>query len=137
MLQQDEKHLTPTFFMQGTYNALAGLIALTLKCNGYNNTYVNKGFSFETALHDAIMQLNENHKKNFLVGSYDEAEEVQYNVNRRVGHYKNDHINSLQLFEHHTTGSLQGEGAAFFTICRTWRKLLVQAESDKNDIQTG
>src|SRR5688500_16636877 len=30
MLDQGEKHLTPTFFMQGTYNALSGLVALTL-----------------------------------------------------------------------------------------------------------
>jgi len=116
MLSQEEKHLTPTFFMQGTYNALAGLVALTLKCNGYNNTYVNKGFSFETSLHDAMMQLNENDSQNFLVGCYDEADDVQYKVNSRVGHYKSDHINSLQLFDHKTKGSLQGEGAAFFSL---------------------
>jgi 3-oxoacyl-[acyl-carrier-protein] synthase II len=38
ILEQDEKQLTPTYFMQSTYNALSGLIALTLKCSGYNNT---------------------------------------------------------------------------------------------------
>ena len=37
----EEKQLTPTYFMQSTYNALAGLVALTLKCKGYYNTYVN------------------------------------------------------------------------------------------------
>lgn len=116
MLDQGEKHLTPTFFMQGTYNALSGLVALTLKCNGYNNTYVNKGFSFETSLHDAMMYLDEGKMQSFLVGAYDEADEVQYKVNSRVGHYKSNHINSLQLFEQNSTGSLQGEGAAFFAI---------------------
>ncbi len=116
MLDQGEKHLTPTFFMQGTYNALSGLVALTLKCNGYNNTYVNKGFSFETSLHDAMMQLNESEHKTFLVGAYDEADEVQYKVNSRVEHYKKNHINSLQLFEYEDKGSLQGEGAAFFSL---------------------
>ena len=116
MLGQEEKHLTPTFFMQGTYNALSGLVALTLKCNGYNNTYVNKGFSFETSLHDAIMQLNENSAINLLVGAYDEAGEVQYKVNSRVKHYKSEHINSLELFQHPTRGSIQGEGAAFFAV---------------------
>src|SRR5215204_811951 len=114
MLNQQEKHLTPTFFMQGTYNALAGLVAITLKCNGYNNTYVNKGFSFETALHGAMMQLKESESQHFLVGSYDEADDVQYKVNSRVNHYKSELIDSLQLFEHKTRGSLQGEGAAFF-----------------------
>lgn len=118
MLAQEEQHVTPTFFMQGTYNALSGLVALTLKCNGYNNTYVNKGFSFETSLHDAMMQLNEGNLKNFLVGAYDEADEVQYKVNSRINHYKKHHINSLELFEHNTDGSLQGETAAFFSISK-------------------
>ena len=116
LLDHGEKHLTPTFFMQGTYNALSGLVALTLKCNGYNNTYVNKGFSFETSLHDAMLQLNDGELKTFLVGAYDEADEVQYKVNSRVNHYKKDRINSLELFEHAGKGSLQGEGAAFFSI---------------------
>jgi 3-oxoacyl-[acyl-carrier-protein] synthase II len=116
MLDQNEKHLTPTFFMQGTYNALSGLVALTLKCNGYNNTYVNKGFSFETSLHDAMMHLDEGELKSFLIGTYDEADEVQYKVNSRVSHYKNDYINSLELFDHQTTGSLQGEGAVFCSL---------------------
>ena len=116
MLNQHEKHVTPTFFMQGTYNALSGLVALTFKCNGYNNTYVNKGFSFETCLHDAMMYLDEGEMQSFLVGAYDEADEVQYKVNSRVGHYKANHINSLQLFNQNSPGSLQGEGAAFFSI---------------------
>ena len=116
ILQQHEKHVTPTFFMQSTYNALSGLVALSLKCNGYNNTYVNKGFSFETALHDAMMQLNESGHRNFMVGTYDEADEVQYKVNIRVNHYKAERINNLQLFEHHTKGSIQGESAAFFLL---------------------
>lgn len=116
MLDQQENHLTPTFFMQGTYNALSGLVALTLKCNGYNNTYVNKGFSFETSLHDAMLQLDEGNLKNILIGSYDEADEVQYKVNSRVGHYKSDRINSLELYSHATKGSLQGEGSAFFAL---------------------
>ena len=116
MLDQGEKHLTPTFFMQGTYNALSGLVALTLKCTGYNNTYVNRGFAFETSLHDAMMYLDEGELQSFLIGAYDEADEVQYKVNSRIGHYKTDHIHSLELFNHKSIGSLQGEGAAFFTI---------------------
>ena len=53
--------------MQGTYNALAGLVALSVKCTGYNNTYVSKGFAFENALHDAILRLKENKSSTFLV----------------------------------------------------------------------
>jgi 3-oxoacyl-[acyl-carrier-protein] synthase II len=116
MYSLNERQLTPTFFMQSTYNALAGLVALTFKCNGYNNTYVNKGFAFETSLQDAMMQLNEDSEKNFLVGSYDETDEVLYAITSRYGHYKKEHINSLELYKHKTTGSIQGEGSAYFLI---------------------
>jgi len=117
ILQLNERQLTPTFFMQSTYNALAGLVALTLKCKGYNNTYVGKGFAFETALYDVMMQLHDAGGKNFLVGSFDEAEQGQYNINARVGHYKKEKINSLKLFDHtSSSGTLQGEGCAFFLV---------------------
>ena len=95
LLEQNEKQLTPTYFMQGTSNALAGLVALTIKCTGYNNTYVSRGFAFENAITDALMQLNENSSANFLLGSYDEAAEVQYNASIRANHFKKEFINNL------------------------------------------
>lgn len=116
ILDRQEKQLTPTFFMQGTYNALAGLVALSLKCTGYNNTYVSQGFAFETALDDAILQLNSNPDGNFVVGAYDEAAKVQYITGTRAGYYKKEVISSLQLFESETGGTIQGEGAAFFCL---------------------
>lgn len=116
LLEQGERQLTPTYFMQGTSNALAGLVALTIKCMGYNNTYVSKGFAFENALIDAMMQLNENPAANLLIGSYDEAAEVQYNASIRASHFKTEYINNLSLFETNTKGSIQGEGSAFFML---------------------
>jgi 3-oxoacyl-[acyl-carrier-protein] synthase II len=116
LLEQGERQLTPTYFMQGTSNALAGLVALTIKCMGYNNTYVSKGFAFENALIDAMMQLNENPEANLLVGSYDEAAEVQYNASIRASHFKTEYINSLSLFNTNTKGSIQGEGSGFFML---------------------
>ena len=116
MLDREEKQLTPTYFMQGTYNALAGLIALSTKCTGYNNTYVSKGFAFENALEDALMQLADNGSQNVLIGSYDEAAAVQYVSGLREKHYKVEQVNSLDLFESTTIGSLQGEGSAFFNL---------------------
>jgi 3-oxoacyl-(acyl-carrier-protein) synthase len=114
LLEQNEKQLTPTYFMQGTSNALAGLVALTIKCMGYNNTYVSKGFALENAITDAMMQLNENASSNFLVGSYDEAAEVQYHASTRLNHFKTEFINNLSLFNTSTKGTIQGEGSAFF-----------------------
>ena len=116
ILEQRENQLTPTYFMQGTSNALAGLVALTIKCMGYNNTYASKGFAFENAINDAIMQLNENAGANFLVGSYDEAAEVQYTASIRASHFKTEFINNLSLFDTNTKGSIQGEGSAFFML---------------------
>ena len=116
LLEQGEKQLTPTYFMQGTSNALAGLVALTIKCMGYNNTYASKGVGFENALTDAMMQLNENASLNFLIGSYDEAAEIQYNASIRASHFKTEFINNLSLFDTNTKGSIQGEGSAFFML---------------------
>ena len=116
LLQQHEAQLTPTYFMQGTSNALAGLVALTIKCMGYNNTYVSKGFALENALMDALMQVKDDPSSNLLVGSYDEAAEVQYKANQRVKQFKTEYINNLSLFETKTIGSIQGEGSAFFLI---------------------
>jgi 3-oxoacyl-(acyl-carrier-protein) synthase len=116
ILEQDEQQLTPTYFMQSTHNALSGLIALSVKCTGYNNTYAGRGFAFETALHDAMMLLQEKEAKNVLVGSFDEAYHVQYNEYFRMGYLKTEKINSLQLFESNTEGTLQGEGVAFFML---------------------
>ncbi len=116
VLEQDEKHIAPTHFMQSTYNALAGLVALSINCMGYNNTHVNKGFAFETALQDAMMQLNENVSLNFLIGTFDQADSVQQLINTRIKHYKEELISNLNLFDGHTEGTLQGEGVAFFSL---------------------
>jgi 3-oxoacyl-(acyl-carrier-protein) synthase len=116
LLEQQEKQLTPTYFMQSTYNALAGLIALSVKCMGYNNTYVSRGLAFENVLDDAILHLRENKGHNFLIGAFDEAAEVQYLASIRASHFKTEHIQNLNLFKTTTKGSIQGEGAAFFML---------------------
>src|SRR5688572_15827902 len=116
LLDQKEKQLTPTYFMQGTSNALAGLVALTIKCMGYNNTYASKGIAFENAMTDAMMQLNENASLNFLIGSYDEAAEIQYKASMRASHFKTEFIDNISLFDSSTKGSIQGEGSAFFML---------------------
>ena len=129
VLEQSEKQLTPTYFMQSTSNAMAGLVALTFKCMGFNNTYASKGFGMENALLDGMMQLSENPSANLLVGSYDEAADVQYRASIRAGHFKVEHVNNLRLFDTNTKGSIQGEGAAFFMLSgtaspSTWCSLL-------------
>lgn len=116
MIEQEEQQLTPTYFMQSTHNALSGLIALSVQCTGYNSTYAGKGFSFESAMHDAMMLLQEKEAGSVLVGSFDEAYHVQYREYVRMGYLKRDRVNHLELFESNTEGTLQGEGVAFFAV---------------------
>lgn len=118
ILEQDEQQLTPTYFMQSTHNALSGLIALSLRCLGYNSTYAGKGYAFETALLDALMLLEEGEAHNVLVGSFDEVFHVLVREYTRMGYLKQGHVNSLRLFESRTEGTLQGEGVAFFLVSR-------------------
>jgi 3-oxoacyl-[acyl-carrier-protein] synthase II len=116
ILDQNEQHIAPTHFMQSTYNAIGGMIALSIQCKGYNNTYVSKGFAFETALDDALLQLRENPAQRFLVGAYDEADETQYRTHLRAGYFKKEFVKSTELIGSNTPGTIQGESAAFFCL---------------------
>ena len=83
--ENDEKFLQPTYFMQSTHNILSSTIAIDLKCHGYNNTFVHRGASFENALLDAIMQLEQRHAQTALVGGYDELTDDYYQFFDRIG----------------------------------------------------
>lgn len=112
----EEKLLNPTPFIQSTHNTVAATIALILKCNNYNNTYSHRGFSFETALIDSLMLLQEGSANNVLVGGLDEQTFTSFLITDRLGFWKKDLINNLQLLEYNTKGSIAGEGTAFFVL---------------------
>ena len=46
MIKLEEEALTPTAFIQSTYNSVNGWLALKTKCKGYSQTYVHRGTSF-------------------------------------------------------------------------------------------
>ncbi|MBN1548423.1 MAG: beta-ketoacyl synthase chain length factor, partial [Syntrophaceae bacterium] len=116
ILDRDEQQLTPTHFMQSSYNAMAGLLAISLKCTGYNNNFVSRGFAFETALHDAVLYLREKENESILLGAFDETSPQQYAEYVRMGYFKPGHIDHLNLFASNTSGTLQGEGVTFFLL---------------------
>jgi 3-oxoacyl-[acyl-carrier-protein] synthase II len=64
--------LPPTAFIQSTHNTIAGQISLSLGNHGYNMTHTQNAFSFEYALQDALMLLQEDASA-VLVGGADEA----------------------------------------------------------------
>ncbi|MDB5118594.1 MAG: 3-oxoacyl-(acyl carrier protein) synthase [Mucilaginibacter sp.] len=116
IIELEEEMLPPTAFIQSTHNTVAAQIALLLKCHQYNNTFVHKGISFESALLDAIMLINENEAAHVLVGGTDEMTDASFAILTRLGLYKRWPLSNLSLFKTRSNGSIGGEGAAFFLL---------------------
>ena len=116
IVEQQEELLPPTAFIQSTHNTVAAQIALLLKCHNYNSTFVHKGISFESALFDAMMMLNEQDAENVLVGGTEEMVDTSFKVLTRLGLYKRQPISNLSLFTTTSKGTIGGEGAAFFLL---------------------
>jgi 3-oxoacyl-(acyl-carrier-protein) synthase len=116
IIEQNEELLPPTAFIQSTHNTVAAQVALMLKCHQYNNTFVHKGISFESALLDAIMLLKENEADNILVGGVDELTDTSFTILSRLGLYKRWPVSNINLFATKSKGSMGGEGAVFFLL---------------------
>jgi len=111
-----EQFLPPTSFIQSTHNTIAGQIALLLKCNSYNYAYVHRNFSFENALLDALMMLQEQPANKILLGGVDEITKVSYTIMQRLGIYKSALGLTADVFKNRTEGSIAGEGSTFFVL---------------------
>lgn len=118
MIQMNEEALNPTFFIQSTYNSINGWLAMQTKCTGYNQTFVHRGFSFEWALMDAQMLLDEAAQPTtILAGCFDELTDDYFLVKSKVDYWKKSPVNSLELLNNvQTNGTIAGEGVAFFTL---------------------
>jgi 3-oxoacyl-(acyl-carrier-protein) synthase len=116
MIGNSEEFLTPTSFIQSTHNTVGAQIALLLKCHHYNFTYVHRGFSFESALLDALLQIDENRDLNLLVGGVDELTKNSFEITRRLGLWRTKPVNNLDLLKGNVRGTLAGEGATFFLL---------------------
>ncbi len=112
----DKVLLNPTPFIQSTYNTISSQIAINLKCSGYNSTYVHRSFSFESGLLDALMQLEEKSAINVLVGGIDEMSMNHLSLIRRLGHWKMEPVNNLEILKSKTKGALPGEGSGYFIL---------------------
>jgi 3-oxoacyl-[acyl-carrier-protein] synthase II len=119
MVENKEELLTPTAFIQSTHNTVGAQIALMLKCHNYNNTFVHRGFSFESALLDAMTLIHDGEANTVLVGAVDEITNTSHTLLSRFGLYKNDPVSNKQIFDHPGRGTINGEGAAFFLLSNT------------------
>jgi len=114
--EYNETALNATHFIHSTYNQLNGMIALNRKISSYNMTYVHRGFSFEHALLDAFLLFDEGDTATALVGSFDEMTAEHFTVKKHWGYWKRELINSLDLIESKTPGTISGEGSAFYLL---------------------
>lgn len=73
LLASDEEQLSPTPFMQSTFNTVGATIALLRQCHCYNTTYAHGGGSFPAALLDAMMLIEEQEVQYVLVGAIEEV----------------------------------------------------------------
>jgi 3-oxoacyl-(acyl-carrier-protein) synthase len=117
-----EEMLTPTAFIQSTHNTVGAQIALLLQCHNYNNTFVQSGLSFESALLDGLLLLQENEMHNVLVGAADEITNTSHAILERFGLYKR--TEEEDFYSYKNKGTVAGEGAFFF--------LLSNEQSEKN-----
>jgi len=116
IIEQQEELLPPTAFIQSTHNTVAAQIALMLQCHAYNNTFVHKGVSFEHALMDGMMMLNEDEAANVLVGGTEEMMDTNFTILTRLGLYRRQPVSNLELYGKKAKGTIGGEGAGFFLL---------------------
>lgn len=117
IVETAEGLLSPTAFIQSTHNTIAGQIALMLGCPQHNFTFVQRAFSFENALEDALLQLSEG-GTDVLLGGVDEITPVLYQILEKLQCAgRADERGSLG--ETSEQRPAWGEGATFFVLSRS------------------
>ncbi len=116
LIDNDEQFLTPTSFIQSTHNTVGGQIALGLQCNGYNFTYVNGAISFESALVDAKLLLENEEENSILIGGVDEMADHTINQYKLVHLVKKEEDLPFDVLHPNSKGIVHGEGAGFFVV---------------------
>jgi hypothetical protein len=114
VIENEEKFLTPTSFIQSTHNTVGAHIAVMLKCNNYNFTYVHSNISFESALLDSMMQIDEYPGLKVLLGGLDEMTETYFKITDKAGLW-NKYYPEGQLPQI-PEKAIAGEGATYFII---------------------
>lgn len=126
MILENEALLSPTAFIQSTHNTVSGQIAMLNACNSHNLTFSQGRQSFDQALLEGMMLLDEPNYQEVLVGSVDELTELS---NVLISAVQNETMPKISL----------GEGASFFNLtsreqASNWAKIVAHdLSSQKGD----
>ncbi|HEX2395676.1 MAG TPA: beta-ketoacyl synthase chain length factor [Bacteroidales bacterium] len=115
VLENNEHVTTVLPFINSTHNAVAAQISMLLKNQKYNTTYCHRSFSFETAVLDAMMIIEEDSGKKVLVGGIDECTPDFILLHSYLNAWKKP-LNNLALLSQKTSGTIAGEGSGFFMV---------------------
>jgi hypothetical protein len=127
----EEGRLTPTNFVQSTYNAIAGMMGMITANKGYNATHVHRGLAFENVTLDTAMLLRENPDHSYLIGGVDEVSVKNHRLVTLAGWYRKEPASNLDLYNTNTTGTLPGEGAAMFIVSNNSKGSVARMKSLK------
>lgn len=103
VIDNGERLLNPTPFIQSTFNTVGAAVALLTGNHCYNMTYTHRGASFGSAMTDAAIRIGLDGARNVLVGGFDESTPSQSRIMERMGAWR---------------GVKEGEGAHFFVVSR-------------------
>ena len=142
LIDNNEEYLTPTNFIQSTHNTVGAQTALGLGCKGYNFTYVNGSISFESALLDAKLQLENEEENTILVGAADETSSHTMELFKLVNIIKKESDLPYSVLDSNSSGVVYSEGATFVTLENVKKEnsyavleaLQIQNELNVNDV---
>lgn len=107
---------SPNQFIQSTHNNVASQIALLLGCDSYNFTYAHRGFSFESTLFDAFLEVERSTQPlHLLVGGVDEITDIYMDVWRMLERARKMKYVEMDGVDVPVMNRF-GEGACFFLL---------------------
>ena len=118
MIALDEQNPKPASFVNSVHNAIAGQIAIALKCTGENHTTIHSSISFENALWQAWRILHTNRADTVVVCAVDELNGYIVAAEQAAGRIPLDDVqaNSDGIAPPHI---IPGEGAVAVVLTRS------------------
>lgn len=85
LLSDGKETLKPTHFMNSTHNTIGSMIGIMTHTHGHNATFSHDEFSFDSALLDAFMLLQDGQADTVLVEGHDELTPNYHTLLKRAG----------------------------------------------------